>query len=107
MNWMRDERAGCLTQGAPAPALLNLGYTYYAKGQIRQVGDTAVTDGTQKEKYTCDDLQRLLTAQRGPDTNIQRKYSYDYDRFGARWVPCVRWSLTKLTAIYLWPRFSQ
>jgi hypothetical protein len=27
----------------------------------------------------------LLTAQRGPDTNIQRKYSYDYDRFGNRW----------------------
>src|SRR2546427_6769655 len=35
---------------------------------------------------TYDELRRLLTAQRGPDTNIQRKYSYDYDRFGNRWA---------------------
>ncbi len=47
-------------------------------------------------KYTYDDLRRLLTAQRGPDTNIQTKYSYpfdspgslragDYGRYGNRW----------------------
>ena len=37
------------------------------------------------EKFTYDELRRLLTAQRGPDTNIQRKYQYDYDRYGNRW----------------------
>src|SRR3989449_10224039 len=35
---------------------------------------------------TYDELRRLLTAQRGPDANIQRNYSYDYDRFGNRWA---------------------
>ena len=41
------------------------------------------------ETYTYDDLGRLLTAQRGPNTNIQRKYSYDYDRWGNRWAQTV------------------
>ena len=33
--------------------------------------------------------KRRLTAQRGPDANIQRKYSYDYDRYGNRWAQTV------------------
>ena len=72
-----------LTQKSGSAALLNLGYSYYANSQIQQV--TNNLDGLKTEKYTYDELRRLLTAQRGPDANIQRKYSYDYDRFGNRW----------------------
>ncbi len=72
-----------LTQKSAGPALLNLGYGHYANGQIQQI--TNNLDSLKTEKYTYDDLGRLLTAQRGPDTNIQRTYSYDYDRFGNRW----------------------
>src|SRR6267143_2716020 len=72
-----------LTQKSGSAALLNLGYSYYANSQIQQI--TNNLDSLKTEKYTYDELRRLLTAQRGPDTNIQRKYSYDYDRFGNRW----------------------
>ena len=73
-----------LTQKSGSAALLNLGYSYYANDQIQQI--TNNLDSLKTEKYTYDELRRLLTAQRGPDTNIQRKYSYDYDRFGNRWA---------------------
>src|SRR5437899_2337660 len=73
-----------LTQKSGSAALLNLGYSYYAHDQIQQI--TNNLDSLKTEKYTYDELRRLLTAQRGPDTNIQRKYSYDYDRFGNRWA---------------------
>ncbi len=76
-----------LTQESGSPALLNLGYSYFANGQIQQI--TNNLDSLKTEKYAYDDLARLLTAQRGPDTNIQRKYSYDYDRFGNRWAQNV------------------
>src|SRR3989441_2558178 len=72
-----------LTQKSGSAALLNLGYSYYANDQIQQI--TNNLDSLKTEKYTYDELRRLLTAQRGPDTNIQCKYSYDYDRFGTRW----------------------
>jgi RHS repeat-associated protein len=75
-----------LTQKSGNPALLSLGYSYYANGKVQQIVNQLVTDGRKDEKYTYDELSRLLTAQRGPDTNIQRKYSYDYDRFGNRWL---------------------
>ena len=42
-------------------------------------------DSLKSEKYTYDELNRLLTAQRGTDANIQRKYQYDFDRYGNRW----------------------
>src|SRR2546425_6531196 len=73
-----------LTQKSGSAALLNLGYSYYANSRIQQI--TNNLDSLKTEKYTYDELRRLLTAQRGPDTNIQRKYSYDYDRFGNRWA---------------------
>jgi len=80
-NW---ELTSILTQKSGSAALLNLGYSYYANDQIQQI--TNNLDSLKTEKYTYDELRRLLTAQRGPDTNIQRKYSYDYDRFGNRWA---------------------
>src|SRR5207245_8226981 len=71
------------TQKAGSASHLNRGYSYHTNDQIQQI--TNNLDSLKTEKYTYDELRRLLTAQRGPDTNIQCKYSYDYDRFGNRW----------------------
>ena len=48
-----------LTQKSGSAALLNLGYSYYANSQIQQV--TNNLDGLKTEKYTYDELRRLLT----------------------------------------------
>jgi RHS repeat-associated protein len=66
----------------PGPAYLNLAYSYYNNGQIQQI--TNGLNDLKSEKYTYDELGRLLTAQRGPDNNIQRKYVYEYDRYANR-----------------------
>ena len=85
LGWSNLARlTSILTQKTGNAALLDLGYSYYANGQIQQI--TNNSDGLKTEKYSYDDLGRLFTAQRGPDNNIQRKYSYDYDRFGNRWA---------------------
>jgi YD repeat-containing protein len=61
---------------------LSLAYSYYNNGQIQQI--TNGLNDLKTEKYTYDELGRLLTAQRGPDTSIQRKYVYEYDRYANR-----------------------
>jgi len=68
---------------------LNLGYVYHADGKIQQVKWNNDANDVKTENYTYDELGRLLTAQRGPNSNIQRKYSYDYDRWGNRWAQNV------------------
>ncbi len=76
-----------LSQKVGGSANLNLTYSYYLNGQIQEIMNSL--DGLKTEKYTYDQLQRLFTAQRGPDQNIQRKYEYDYDRYGNRWAQTV------------------
>lgn len=63
---------------------LNLAYTYFNNGQIQEISNGL--NNLKSEKYTYDQLRRLFTAQRGPDASIQRKYQYDYDRYGNRWA---------------------
>jgi RHS repeat-associated protein len=72
-----------VTQKSPSPTHLSLNYAYYASGQIQEI--TNGLNSLKSEKNTYDEIRRLLTAQRGPDANIQRKYEYEYDRYGNRW----------------------
>ncbi len=76
-----------LTQKVTGTTHLSLSYSYFNNGATQQVLNNL--DSLKSEKYTYDELQRLLTAQRGPDSNIQRKYFYDYDRYGNRWGQSV------------------
>jgi hypothetical protein len=69
-----------LTQKVGGATHVNLGYAHLANGQIQEI--TNNLNSLKSEKYTYDELRRLLTAQRGPNASIQRKYSYDYDRYG-------------------------
>ena len=78
---------GIFTQKSGSTTHLDLDYTYFTNGQINEIINAL--NSLKSEKYTYDDLLRLATAQRGPDSNIQRKYSYDYDRFGNRWAQTV------------------
>jgi RHS repeat-associated protein len=88
LDWnKRGLITGILTQKSGSTTHLDLDYTYYANGQISEIINAL--NSLKSEKYTYDDLLRLATAQRGPDANIQRKYSYDYDRFGNRWAQTV------------------
>jgi RHS repeat-associated protein len=78
-----------LTQKVGGSSYLQLTYSHFNNGQIQQIVNNLVTNQTQDEKYTYDELRRLLTAQRGPDTSVQRKYTYDIDRYGNRWAQTV------------------
>ncbi len=80
----RYQLTSIFTQKGTTTVHLNLGYTLFANGQIQQVTDNL--NNLKTEKYTYDELSRLLTAQRGPDASVQRLYSYDYDRYGNRWA---------------------
>ncbi len=72
-----------VTQKTGGSTYFSLAYTYAINGRITQI--TNALNGAKSEKYTYDDLNRLLTAQLGPDASIVRKYQYDYDRYGNRW----------------------
>ncbi len=72
-----------VTQKTGGSTYFSLAYTYAINGRITQI--TNALNGAKSEKYTYDDLNRLLTAQLGPDASIVRKYHYDYDRYGNRW----------------------
>lgn len=71
------------TQKTGGSTYLSLAYAYFANAQIQQI--TNSLNGNKSEKYTYDELGRLLTAQLGPDSGMVRKYQYDYDRYGNRW----------------------
>ncbi len=72
-----------LTQKTGAAVHLNLDYLYRDDGRIQETAN--LQDSSKTEKYTYDELNRLLTAQRGPDATPAWKWSYEYDRFGNRW----------------------
>jgi len=79
----RVQLASILTQKTAGASYLSLGYSYFTNGQIQQITNNLNANKT--EKYTYDDLRRLLTAQLGPDSGMVRKYQYDYDRYANRW----------------------
>jgi RHS repeat-associated protein len=84
LSWNnRGQLASISTQKTGGSAYLSLGYGYFAAGQVQQI--TNNLNSNKSEKYTYDDLRRLLTAQLGPDAAMVRKYQYDYDRYGNRW----------------------
>jgi RHS repeat-associated protein len=66
---------------------ISFSYLYFNNGRIVQI--TNALNSSKSETYTYDDLNRLLTAQLGPDTGVVRKYQYDYDRYGNRWAQNV------------------
>ncbi len=79
----RQVLSSLLTQKVGSSSFLSLSYTYFGNGQIEQIINNL--DNLKSEKFTYDELHRVLTAQRGPDASVQRKYQYDYDRYGNRW----------------------
>ena len=83
LGWnQRRQLASILTQKVGGSTFLNLSYSYFNNGRISEI--TNNLDALKTETYSYDELGRLLTAQRRSDTNIQRKYTYVYDRYGNR-----------------------
>lgn len=90
LTWnKRAQQTSLIAQKVGGSEYLNLGYDYYANGQIWKAKNNQDENDLKSEKYTYDELRRLLTAQRGPDTDVKRKYTYDYDRHGNRWAQAV------------------
>ncbi|MGH7554516.1 MAG: hypothetical protein ACREMQ_16040 [Longimicrobiales bacterium] len=88
LGWNKNgEMTSLLTQKVGGTTHLSLGYTYFNNGQIQEISNGL--NNLKSEKYAYDQLRRLFTAQRGPDASIQRKYQYDYDRYGNRWAQTV------------------